>query len=332
MRVARAVALVGLGLCWGGLLGCGATPKTPKAPPETLHLAHACDLAPAARLDWVVDADPKRIASIEDLMPAIGLLLPEERLAAFAEGHGGLDLRRIDELCVARYDDGTVLSIARAPFDPNRVERAFADRSSRLVARSRVVEDPPVIAVEADAQGTRERLGLFAREVAALEHGPGDPLRASFAFARGRLKRAAPALRTPTVARAEKELGDAPLRFFARGPFAHESSTGALWRSSDVVAVSASFAGAPAKLAVRAVLVGPWEGREAEAREAALATVRAVQESAVGKIVGFDRLLSGPDVRVTADAIVLDVTVDAMQLARGLRDATSAGIGDVLAR
>ncbi len=328
MNVARAALGAAL-----GLLACGAPPpEMPARPHEVLRLESACGLAPAARLDWIVDVDPERIANTADLMPAIAVLLPEERLTAFAERYGGVDLRHVQELCVARYDDGTLLSIARTPFDPGRVERAFADRSSRLLSRSRVVENPPVVAIEADMQGTRERLGLFARELVALERGPGDPLRASVAFARGRLKRAAPALQVPAVARASEALGDVPARFFARGPFAHEPSANPLWRESEAVGVGVRFAGAPARLAVRVVLVGAWTGREDEAREAALATVRAVQESAMGKLVGLDHALEGPDARVTADAIVVDVVLDGMRLARGLRDATVADIGDVLAR
>ena len=77
---------------------------------------------------WVLDAKPRAIASIPDLIPAIGLVLPEERLQLFTAAHGGVDLRQVKDLCIAQYKDSQ-LQIADVMFDPEKVASAFETRA-----------------------------------------------------------------------------------------------------------------------------------------------------------------------------------------------------------
>ena len=111
------------------LAACGPKPvATPPPPPIPLHVEPACDLAPAAGIAWLIEAKPRAIASIPDLIPAIGLVLPEPRLQLFTASHGGIDLRQIKDLCIAQYKDSQ-LQIADVMFDPEKVVSAFEKRA-----------------------------------------------------------------------------------------------------------------------------------------------------------------------------------------------------------
>lgn len=313
--------------------GCG--PKTPAAPPGpppvSLHLEPACDLVPSAGVEWVLDARPRAIAEIPDLIPAIALVVPESRFATFTATHGGIDVRQITDLCVAKYKD-SLISVARSPFDPERVEKAFADRVTHPGGRVVVVPNPPVVRVWGEVNGEAQQLLLFAREAVALEQGRPGPVRAAEAFAQGKLRRASPALRGGTLARAVQLAGDAPVRAFAPGPFEGEiaQGLGGLMRASTAVAVSASFAGPPAKILLRVVLTGAWGKDAPAASERLAAATHVVSDSAFGRLLGLDRPVVPPHVHASEEALVVEVTIDGLALARGVHDALDAEIGDIM--
>ena len=127
-------------------------------------------------------------------------------------------------------------------------------------------------------------------------------------------------------------LGDAPVRVLAPGPFEGEiaHALGGLIRASTAVAASARFAGGPAKIAVRVVLTGAWGKDAPAASERLAAAVHVVSESAFGRLLGLHQPLVAPQVRGTEDALVVDVTIDGLLLARGLHDALDAEIGDIM--
>lgn len=313
--------------------GCGPKPlpPTPAPPPTPLHLEHACDLAPSGGLEWIVDAKPRALAEIPDLIPAIALVVPEARFATFAAAHGGIDVRQITDLCVAKYKD-SLLTVARSPLDPARVERTFSDRVTRPGGRTVDVLNPPVVRVWGDVNGEAQQLVVFAREVVALEQGRAGPVRAAEAFAMGKLRRASPALRGEPLPRAAQLVGDAPVRVFAPGPFEGEiaHALGGLMRASTAVAASAQFAGPPAKVAVRIVLTGAWGKDAPAAAERLAAAVHVVSESTFGRLLGLHQPVVAPQVRGSQDSLVIDVTIDGMALARGLHDALDAEIGEIM--
>jgi len=156
------------------LLSCFACgPKAPAVPPlpppVPLHLEPACDIAPAAGgLTWILEAKPRAIAEIPDLIPSIALVLPEERLRLFTASHGGIDLRQTKELCVAKYRDST-LSIARVPLDGEKVAAAFESRSVKPAPRTLVVPNPRVVCTAGTVADEEQRLLVFGNEAAALE-------------------------------------------------------------------------------------------------------------------------------------------------------------------
>jgi hypothetical protein len=296
-----------------------------------LHLESACALAPAAGVEWVVDARPRALAEIPDLIPVIALVVPEARFGTFAATHGGIDVRQITELCVAKYKD-TVLTLARAPLDPARVERTFADRITHPGGRSVDVVNPPVVRVWGEVNGEAQQLVVFARELVALEQGRAGPVRAAEAFAQGKLRRSSPVLHSGALATAVKTIGDAPVRVFAPGPFEGEvaQGLGGLMRASTGVAASAEFVGPPARIAVKIVLTGAWGKDAPAASERLAAAVHVVSESAFGRLLGLDRPLVAPQVRGSDEALVVDVTIDGVALARGVHDALDAEIGDIM--
>lgn len=331
-----AVASASRGATLAVLLGaCGPTARGgPHGPPPVpLHLAPACDLAPAAGLEWLVEAKPRAIAETAELIPYIGVVVPEARFTRFAAVSGGIDLRQIQDLCVARYRDAT-LTIARTPLDPARVERAFSERLTRPGARAVDAPNPPVVRVTGELAGEPQTLVVFGHEALALAEGRADPARVAEAFAQGKLRRSAPALRGAALARAAELVGDRPIRAFAPGPFEGESAKGlgGLLRASTALGISARLAGAPARIDVRVVLTGAWGSDAKAAAERLAAAVHVASESALGRLLGVDQPLDGPRAEGREDALVLDVTIDGATLARGLHAALDADVAELFRR
>jgi hypothetical protein len=321
------------------LSACGpsktATPPGP--PPVPLHLAPACDLVPAAGLEWLVEARPRALAQSVDLIPAIATVIPEERFALFAASHGGVDLRQIEEVCVARYRDAT-LSIARAPIDPKRVLGTFDDRSSKPPVRTTLTPNPPVVRSAGAWKEEPQAVTVFGRDALAFEQGkPGaapTAIRIAEAFALGKLKRASPALHGAALARAAEVVGDAPLRAFAPGPFTGETAQGlgGLLRASTAIAVAATPVRDSARISVRIVLTGAW-GEDAPAAAGRLAAaIHVLSDSRFGKLFGLDEPLEAPRVRSAPEALIFEATYDANALARGVHDAVEAEVDEIMKR
>lgn len=268
-----------------------------------------------------------------DLIVPISLILPEERLQRFADANGGVDLRQMSELCVARYEEA-LLSVVRTPLDAPRVEAAFEARSPGPITRTVLAPNPRVVRLTGEIGGEPRQLVLFGREALALGEGARGPLRAAEAFAFERLKRSRPALRGAALSRAGEVLGDAPLRVFAPGPFEGEAARGlgGLLRGATAIGASAAWAGAGANLAVRVVLTGAW-GDEAEvAAQRLAAAAHVLSESPAGHLFGLHRPVEAPRVRAEPDALVLDAVLDGGTLARGLHDAVGAEVSEIMKR
>jgi len=319
--------------------GCGPAvpPPPPPPPPVPLSLDPACGLAPAAGLQWIVAASPREVAQVPDLIPAIGTVVPEARFRAFAEAHGGVDLRQVQSLCVAHYQGGTLV-VARTPFDPARVERAFTDHVTREGGRAVDVPNPPVVRIWGEVSGEPREIVLFGRDAIAMAQGKPAHARVAEAFALGKLHRVAPALKGAALMRAQEVLGDAPVRVFAPGPFEGDTARGlgGLLRASTAIAASARYDGSdpatPTRVAVRLVLMGAWDKDGPAAAERLAAAVHVLTESSLGRLFGVNVPIEAPHVRATEDALVLDAVLDGGALARGLHDALDADVAEILGR
>ena len=317
------------------VFACGpkAPPPPPPPPPIPLHLDPACDLAPAAGLSWLVSAEPRTIAQIPDLIPALSLVLPEERLQRFAASHGGIDLRQVSDLCVARYRD-TTLATARVPLDENRIIAAFEARSTRTPVKTEIAPNPRIFREAGEEAGTPTQIVVFGREAIAYELGASGPIRAAEAFALGKLKRAQPALRSAALAPAAAALGPAPVRVFAPGPFEGESARGlgGVLRVATAIGGSARWGATQSRVALRIVVLGAWGPDAPAAAERLGAAAHVLAESPVGRLFGLDRPVDGPFVHGEGDVLSLDVTLDGERLARGIRDAVDAEVNEIMGR
>jgi hypothetical protein len=213
------------------LVACGA--PAPAAPIDhPLDLPPLVSLAPAAGLDSIVIVRPRDLLVHAELLPLVTRVIPESQLQTFAQRHGGVDPRQLQELVVASYGP-TTLALARGDFDPARLERAFGERTTRATGRFVDHAGGPlstIVRLEGDAVSDHLTTVLFGRQVVGVElhadaHRVG-PLRVSELFALRKLQRAHPALESPPLDLAAQTLGDAPLRIFYPGPFEGESAKG----------------------------------------------------------------------------------------------------------
>jgi hypothetical protein len=316
-------------------LSCGAPrpaapPPTPEAPP--LKLEPLVDLVQAAGLIWLVDARPLDLLADASLGAAIAQVLPPDRLDSFAARQGGVDLRRASELVIAGFEN-VDLALARLAVDPARVEKAFANRA--LAVEGRAVERG-VTRMWGTVGGDREQVAIFGREGVGLERGHFGPLRVASYFAEGRLKRSPQALRAEPLRTAAERLGEAPLRGFAPGPFEGRwaSGLGGLLGAATAVAgsVRPTRTGAgEGSLQLSVVLLGAW-GQDAGVAAARLAAAFGVlAEDPLGRLAGLNRPKDGPRVSGDETHVRLEVVLDPTELARGIRDATSAAAADIVA-
>jgi hypothetical protein len=163
-------------------------------------------------------------------------------------------------------------------------------------------------------------------------------LRAALYFAQHKLKRASPALRGEPLARAERLVGDAPLRGFAPGPFEGEwaAGLGGLLRATTAIAASARpyepppGTGASAAIALHVVLTGAWGGDAPAAAKRLLSAWDVLAQDALGHLTGIDHPVVAPQAAGDAEALHLEVALDPMLLARGLHAATDATLSEIL--
>ncbi len=341
-RATLAHAALAFALC----AACGAPSPAAVAPAPTpaspLRTGDVAELVPAAGLAWLVLARPGELAARADLIPTIHELVPESRFAAFAEKNA-LDVRAVEQLAVARYAE-TTLFVAKARVDAARVEAAFTAHLREVSGRA---IDRPGDATSrlvrtwgqgfADGPSGREQLALLGTGAFALEQGRLDRVRAVELFAEGRLKKAAPALKTALLARAAELVGDAPLRAFAPGPFDGEArSLGGLLVATTAVAVAVRFpparaaAGTVTPAEVRLALLGAWgdDGPAAAAR--LLVVFETLAASPLGHLCGLDHPLRPPTADAAPDALLLDVAVDALAVTRGLHAAVDAQVDEIM--
>lgn len=337
----QALAAIGGALA---IAACGGKPPLPAPTPPPalpLHTSPVTGLVAAAGLEWLVDARMRAIFATPDLLPALDLVLPSARLDAFAKAHGGVDLRQLPELAIASYP-GTLLFAARGLFDPARLERAFAERADAVDGRALDSANAPdgrplqpITRIFGTVRGVREQLAIFGRDALALEHGRFGPLRAAEAFAQGKLKRARPALEAEPLAGAARLLGDAPFRGFAPGPFDREwgRGLGGLMRAATALAVSARPSAASpgkARLDATVLLTGAWGDQASAAADRLCAAIDQIAQDPLGKLMGLNRPLEPPRPRFTPEFVALDVGLDALELAHGIRAATEASVSEIM--
>ena len=327
--LARAVA-VGLALPVATVSCAGAAAKTPAAANDApLVTAPLTAIAPAASLGWLLDVEPRALlVGDATLAPAVAELVPDATFAAVARRYA-VDLRAAEEVTLAQYP-GAELLLVRSFLDPAKLEAAFAARAldveGRAIDRDGSAVNRIVRTWGTKADGERLQLAVFGRQAAGLEIGRFGPLRASEAFARGKLHRASPALAAPPLLGAATAAGDAPFRFFVPGPFDAEDARGlnGMLAAATAVAVTLTPRTTPGRapaLEMRLVLTGSWartlDGRP-RAEAELLAQFQRLAQSPPGKLIGADGALESPSVTWSPETLVLTARYDAQTLARRL--------------
>jgi hypothetical protein len=320
------------------LLGCGPHPPaaTPVAPsPAPLHLAPLADLVPAAGLRWIVDAQPRAFFSNPSVIPALGQLLPGAQLDALARERGGLDLRSIDALVVAGYDTST-LFLAHQFLGPAKLEAAFAKRVADVEGRAidRRVDDPrgAIVRTWGSLGREHETLVVFGVEAAGLALGSDTPLRAAELFAQSKLRRAEPVWRAAPLDRVTELLGDAPLRAAAPGPFEGVWASGLGGLLAGATAAGGAVGVEGEALRVKMVLTGPWGDRAADAEKLLRTSYAQLAGSGPGRLLGLMAPLTGPTFAAAPDSVALEVRLATLPLLRGLADATTTELTDMMRR
>jgi hypothetical protein len=330
-RIARRQVLAAL----LGALGsaCAESARPPQAPTglPPLDLDPLVDLVPAAGLVWLVDVRPKELLANPSLAGLLTAAVPDERLDAFTRRYGGVDLRGADQVVMAGYGRAT-LGLARLPVKPRRIEDAFAARARNVEGRA---VERGVTRFWGTVGDEREQVATFGHEGAGIEFGGLGPLQTAIYLAQGRLKRSLPALRAEPLAAAAAQLGEAPLRGFAPGPFGADWASGFGGLLGAATAVAARLqAGGPAAggpLRLQVLLLGGWGADAPAAAERLEASFRRLAEDPLGRLTGLDRPVDGPAVVSGPDALALDVALDPVTMSRGLRAVAGAPLAEIMA-
>ncbi|HEX8790642.1 MAG TPA: hypothetical protein VF765_06795 [Polyangiaceae bacterium] len=328
-----ALGLLLLAACGGRVAPAPAVPRR-----TGLRIEPLTDLVPAAGLSWLLDLRPVALMMTDASRQAMAEVVAEDRFAAFASRHGSIDPRAAKELVVASYPEAT-LTMAEVELDPTKVETAFAARALSVDGRA-LEGDGDVVrtwgSVAGGSEPAREQIAIVGREALILERGHLGPLRAALAFAEGKLHRALPALHAEPLKRAAELLGDAPARAFAPGPFEGEwaAGLGGLLRASTAAAVSAwplgSASSGTASLSFRVVLLGAWGADATAAADRLRAAFDVLANDPLGKLMGVDHPVRDAHVVGGADALMLEVGLDALGLARGLHAATAGTVAEIM--
>ncbi len=312
-------ALAALPACGGG----GKPPLPPTPPPEPLHLDPLVDLVPSAGLEWLVVARPAEL--FRALRLPLNLLVPPsglERLASYT----GFDLRLADELLLAS-DGRSTLYLVRVAHDPALVEARFIERLTDEPVRVR--EGSSVVRVSGHAGAAHRSFAALGGSVVAFETGQPGLLRAAVAFARGRLKRARPALGAEPLASLARRLGDAPLRLYAVNPSRDAWPRGAHGLLQRALAAGLVASPSPEGLRLRGAALGTWDDPPSSALGRLEATLHDLGRSSLGRLTAFGEPLVPFSFRGDRDVIEAEGALDAAKLAEGLHAMTSARLDEL---
>nr|WP_153821057.1 hypothetical protein [Polyangium spumosum] len=318
--------------------GCGAPPPPvtkPEGKPEPpLAVPSLEALLPLAGLRWIVLANPREITSIPWLVPFVATVIPEARFDRFARGTA-VDLRRTPEAIIASYttsEGDALVELVRHVSDPRTVERAFRDRLS--AGATRAVDRHDLVRVSGKIGRSPHAFAAIGADVACFQQAGSlarGPCRIATLFARGALARAARALDEPSLRALAERLGPAPARAFALGPFEGELARGARGLLAAATAIGAAARPSAREGILLSVAVAGDFSRTGEAASEELAAAwRDLAEGSFGHLLGLDAPVTAPLSTHAPDAVAFMVELDPRKLAKGLADATSSEIDQIM--
>jgi len=327
MRGFASESLSGLGLLLALACACShphtLTQPNKLSPLPALHRGPLTDYVPAAGLRWLLVGWPKALAQSPELSTEMNRLLSKEKLDAFATS-SGVDLRALPEGCIAGFDYGT-LYLGRTGTDNDLVRKRF---------EARLVTDPIIRSSRQDlwrvtglVANTPESLLTVAHDFAAFA--VGDPLLARIveAFAVGRFKKSKPALAGAALATLPRDLSEAPLRFYAPGPFTNEWARAAGGVLARALAIGAAITlPSSSVIHVRVVISGAFGPDLERTRSHLLDTWSNLELSAIGHLLRLQDTLEPASIAVLDDLATINVSFPVSALMQGL---SAAVIDDV---
>jgi len=300
-------------------------PTEPSRAPAlaALHQGPLTDYVPAAGLRWMFVGRPKELTQSPELLAETNRLFSKARLDAFAAS-SGVDLLALPEGCIAGFDYGT-LYLARVGTGNDLVRKRF---------EARLVTEPVIRSSRKDlwrttglVANTPESLLTVDNDFAAFA--VGDPLlvRIAEGFALERFKKSKPALAGAALASLPRDLSEAPLRFYAPGPFTDEWARAANGVLARALALGATFTlPRSSVLHVRLVIVGAFGPDLEKTRGRLLDTWNNLQVSAIGHLLRLQETLEPATITVLDDMATLDVSIPVSALMQGI---SAAVVDDV---
>jgi hypothetical protein len=160
----------------------------------------------------------------------------------------------------------------------------------------------------------------------------GDPTLARIveAYALGRLE-SLTAMRGAALATLPARVHDAPVRFYAPGPFQGEWSKGVGGLLS--AATAAAVCARPIRLDVvriEATVAGNWSGDGGQARSRGVRIYNDLAASPLGRLLALDDPIDPPILTVSPDNVNLTVNLKLAPLVGGLHAAVSADVWELL--
>lgn len=323
------------------LAGCGGRASNPAkpvapAPRVPLDISSLDQLVPLPGLRWLVVARPKEIAEITWLEAPIALLLDKERLDASAQTMG-FDLRTLPEAIWAGYraeegPEDASFQLVRHGNDPLSIERLFRDRLSSDIVRS--LDDAQIVRVRGRIGQTNHALATLGRDIVCLQQdGSLDrgPCRVSALLAQGKLKRTFPVFHDESLRILAKRFETAPLRLFAPGPFEGATARGVRGLLAAATAIGTAFR--PTKkqgLALEIAVTGDFSTSGGEASRKLASSWDDLAGRPLGHLLGLDAPMTPAAPSYLRDVVLLQVELDPRKLAKGLADATSNQIREIM--
>lgn len=313
------------------LSGCGGTPRAtaraPKPPPPPLHHGPLTDFVASAGLRWMIVGRPAALADNKAVAEALSPIIPPARLAAYAQGTG-VDLTHTKSALVAGFDYST-LYMAETNGDNSVVQRAFETRLLRGAVDKK--PHPDLDFVQGVVGRTPETLVRLRGQLVAVAVGDPTPTRVVEAYALKRLKRSPTALDGAALSTLPDKLAEAPIVFYAPGPFKSEWVGGAHGLLGAALAVAITVSPLPGKrVRARVVLSGDWKSEGPDGPSRLLATWDDLAHSSTGKLLGLDDPAAAPVLSTSDKLLSLQVELRLAPLVDGLHAAVAADVQEML--
>ena len=307
--------------------GCGTpAPSPPQKPaPPALHQGPLSDYVPAAGLRWMLTGSPRAISENAAFREGLALLLPPERLNAFAEG-SGVDLRQVQSGLIAGFDLGTLYMLTPPPGSSASIVALFRNRI--VGGEHHQFPHPELERVYGVIGTTPEFLVRAGEQWIAIATHDLTLGRIVEAFARGKLKSSPSALRGAALSTLSPPPNAAVATFYAPGPFSGEWARGARGLLANALAARISLVPLPPEHARFVIeLTGEFPPSGVDDLTEAF---RDLESSPFGKLLALDEQDTPPRVHERPERLTLEVDLKVAPIARGLRAAVVSDVWEIM--